>query len=684
MAPFCKGIILDALAKLNTEQYAAATAPSGHNLIIASAGTGKTSTIVARIAHLLNLGTSPRKILLLTFTNKAASEMIARLQRHFDKKITSAIVAGTFHAVSYAQLRELGKGVILKQPAELKTLLKSLVERRKFYHVSDARPYGGAYLYDVYSLYQNKEMSADFETWFSKNYEDQAEFAEIYADILREFEEEKAKFNYADFNDVLLKMRHELRKGAPLRFDEILVDEYQDTNSLQGSLIDAFATKSLFCVGDFDQSIYAFNGANIDIIGSFGKRFADAKIYALNINYRSSSAILALANRVIANNPRLYEKKLIVGREGKFSAPRLHVYDDTAAQYAHVAAQIAQSSTPREKIAVIFRNNSSADGVEVALKELGIGAKRKGGVSFFESREIKAFTDIFAMIINPKDMMAFMSTCEYARGVGSALSKELFDALIALGYGSIHAGLLRPDESVKIFEKKRKNYQLGLFDDVDIIGSVSRFEALEFDEFFRSHPVLKHNKITEGGAVFLHEIYKIFKKSGSATRSATLISQIKDSRLFALVADFIATKRATLKNGKIDEDRKKDETARIYDKCGILEQIAGKYADPQSFYNFITLGAKEMSEGEGVNLLSVHASKGLEFCSVYLIDLAQNRFPNLKLMAMGGSLEEERRLFYVAVTRARDELVLSYAKFDKIRKVSYEPSCFLREAGLVK
>ena len=656
MVPFCKGIILDALAKLNTEQYAAATAPAGHNLVIASAGTGKTSTIVARIAHLLNLGTSPRKILLLTFTNKAASEMIARLQRHFDKKITSAIVAGTFHAVSYALLRELGKGVILKQPAELKTLLKSLVEKRKFYHVSDARPYGGTYLYDVYSLYQNKEMSADFETWFSKNYEDQAEFAEIYADILREFEEEKAKFNYADFNDVLLKMRHELKKGAPLRFDEILVDEYQDTNSLQGSLIDAFATKSLFCVGDFDQSIYAFNGANIDIIGSFGKRFADAKIYALNINYRSSSAILALANRVIANNPRLYEKKLIVGREGKFSAPRLHVYDDTAAQYAHVAAQIAQSGTPREKIAVIFRNNSSADGGEVALKELGIGAKRKGGVSFFESREIKAFTDIFAMIINPKDMMAFMSTCEYARGVGSALSKELFDALIALGHGSIHAGLLRPDESVKIFEKK----------------------------FFRSHPVLKHNKITEGGAVFLHEIYKIFKKSGSAARSVTLISQIKSSRLFALVADFIATKRATLKNGKIDEDRKKDETARIYDKCGILEQIAGKYADPQSFYNFITLGAKEMSEGEGVNLLSVHASKGLEFCSVYLIDLAQNRFPNLKLMAMGGSLEEERRLFYVAVTRARDELVLSYAKFDKIRKINYEPSCFLREAGLVK
>ncbi|MBQ6224205.1 MAG: UvrD-helicase domain-containing protein, partial [Campylobacter sp.] len=193
---------MDALSKLNTEQYTAATAPKGYNLVIASAGTGKTSTIVARIAHLLNLGTKPEKILLLTFTNKAASEMIARLSRHFDKSITSKIVAGTFHAVSYTLLSKLGKGVVLKQPSELKTLLKSLVERRNFYHISDIKPYGGAYLYDIYSLFQNKEMSANFSDWFARNYEDQAEFSEIYEDILREFEEEKAKFNYADFNDI--------------------------------------------------------------------------------------------------------------------------------------------------------------------------------------------------------------------------------------------------------------------------------------------------------------------------------------------------------------------------------------------------------------------------------------------------------------------------------------------------
>lgn len=251
------------LSRLNSDQYVAATAPLGHNLIIASAGTGKTSTIVARIAHLLNLGVNPSKILLLTFTNKAASEMIERLERHFDKKVTSKITAGTFHSVSYSLLKSLEKNITLKQPGELKTLLKSLVERRKFHHLGEAKAYGGAYLYDLYSLYQNSSADESFFEWFKDRNDEQAAYAEIYDDILREFEEEKAKFGYADFNDLLIKMRNELKKGAPLKYEEILIDEYQDTNTLQGSLIDAFNTKSLFCVGDFDQSIYAFNGANI-------------------------------------------------------------------------------------------------------------------------------------------------------------------------------------------------------------------------------------------------------------------------------------------------------------------------------------------------------------------------------------------------------------------------------------
>ncbi|WP_141088411.1 UvrD-helicase domain-containing protein, partial [Campylobacter concisus] len=190
-----------------------------------------------------------------------------------------------------------------------------------------------AYLSDLYSLFQNSEQGTTFGKWISEKSEEQGVYAEIYEDVLEEFEAEKAKFSYADFNDLLIKMRDELKKGTNLAYDEILIDEYQDTNTLQGSLIDAFKTKSLFCVGDFDQSIYAFNGANIEIIGSFKDRFPNANIYALNVNYRSSSSILALANKVINNNPRLYEKHLTVSREGNFKPPRLLVYNELFDQY---------------------------------------------------------------------------------------------------------------------------------------------------------------------------------------------------------------------------------------------------------------------------------------------------------------------------------------------------------------
>lgn len=674
------------MKKLNNEQYAAATAPMGHNLIIASAGTGKTSTIVARISHLLSLGVNPKKILLLTFTNKAANEMISRLSMKFDEKITSQITAGTFHSVSYSLLKKLNKGVVLKQPSELKILLKSIAARRRFDHISDVKPYGGVYLYDIYSLFQNKELKENFSDWFSKNYEEQAAFSDIYADILEEFEAQKAKFGYADFNDLLIRMRKELIKGAPVAFDEILVDEYQDTNTLQGSLIDSFNTKSLFCVGDFDQSIYAFNGANINIIGSFGTRYKDAKVYNLNINYRSSSQILALANRVISNNERLYPKKLIVGREGNFQNPKLYIYDEIMSQYKSVAQMIhklLQNGTKGENIAVIFRNNSSADGIEIALRELEIQSKRKGSISFFDSKEIKAAINLLAILVNQKDIMSFINLCEYGATIGAAMSRELFEIFTNIGHNSIVNGFLCPDMNVQILPKKRKNVQLGLFDD-EFLGSASRFGDLSFYNEFAKNLVFKFERLTELGAKFLYKIYKFLKSVRNFDDTDEILKNIQNSEIFAHIADFLATKRATQRNGKLDEIRKKDEITKIYNKLEILNEIALKYPNAERFYNFLTIGSKEIDEGEGVNLLSVHASKGLEFDAVFVVDLAQNRFPNTKLMLTGGNIEEERRLFYVAVTRARNELTLSFAKFDKIRKITYEASIFLKEAGLVK
>ena len=670
------------LSKLNKEQHCAATAAMGHNLIIASAGTGKTSTIVARIAHLLNSGIKADKILLLTFTNKAASEMIERLSRYFDDRVISQITAGTFHSVSNSLLKSLNKGVILKQPSELKTLLKSITDRRQFHRISDTKGYSGAYLYDIYSLFCNSCVNGeDFIGWFSLNYPDQAEFAEIYDDILQEFEETKMQFNYADFNDLLIKMRNELKKGARIYFDEILVDEYQDTNSLQGSLIDAFNTKSLFCVGDFDQSIYAFNGANIEIIGSFKQRYFDANIFSLNINYRSSAKILALANKVIANNPRLYPKSLEVSREGEFKSPVLLTYDELFSQYSSVAQLIANSKYNKNDIAIIFRNNSSADGLEVALKEQGISCKRKGGVSFFESREIKALIDLVAILVNPRDIMAFIHILEYARGVGNAHAKELFDILSSAGHGNIIKGLIDPDRNSVKLPAKKKNYQLGLFDDFSEFMPSNRFSELGFDDEFMNSPALNYSNLNQNGAIFLYELRNLLLSLDKQSNSNKIISSIMQSKIYNIIVDTLATKRATLKNGNIDNELKSSVIDRIMAKARVLLEISNRHSSIDNFYNFLTLGKSEMSEGQGVNLLTVHASKGLEFNLVFVVDLAEGRFPNSRLMS---DIEEERRLFYVAVTRAKDELILSYAKYDKIRKVEYQPSCFLAEAGMVK
>jgi len=388
------------LSRLNEEQYAAATSSEKQNLIIASAGTGKTSTIVGRIAYLLNSGIEAHEILLLTFTNKAAAEMVARVAEYFGKDVAGKIDAGTFHAVSYRWLKKRDKRVVLKQQRELKTLFRSVFEKRSFRHIDvDATPYGGNYLYDLYSLYQNTELTKDFESWIKEKSGEHEAYALIYADVVAEFEALKKEYGFLNFNDLLLNFR-DMCATHPLGYKEVLVDEYQDTNALQGTIIDAMNPPSIFCVGDYDQSIYAFNGADIGIIGSFTKKFPEAKVHTLTKNYRSSRPILSLATRVIEHNERIYPKKLEVTRNNDAKAPSLLAFEELFDQYHQIAAMIQKSLTPREDIAVIFRNNSSADGIEVGLRELDIACKRKGGTSFFDSREVKAVLDLYTLLVN--------------------------------------------------------------------------------------------------------------------------------------------------------------------------------------------------------------------------------------------------------------------------------------------
>jgi len=671
------------LSGLNGEQRSASEAKLGRNLVIASAGTGKTSTIVGRIAYLLKSGVEPSKILLLTFTNKASGEMIARLERYFPKTIVSKIESGTFHAVSYRWLKQRYPNISLKQPSELKTLFRSVYEKRNFKRLSfDIEPFSSIFLYDQYSLYQNASLEG-FDIWFLDKYPEHEELMDIYLHIIEEFEEEKIKYNFLSFNDLLLKMRDDLENKA-IDFDEVLVDEYQDTNTLQISFIDTLNPKSLFCVGDYDQSIYAFNGADIENISTFTKRYSGAEVFTLKTNYRSTAPILSLANRVIERNERIYPKKLEVGRVGKSYPPVLLRYDELFEQYKGIASKIHKSYTPNDDIAVIFRNNSSADGIEASLREASIPCRRKGGKSFFEAREIKFLLDLTALIVNPKDMMAFIHIFEFAKGVGSALSKEFFQSLTHFGESNLLNGLLSPKVLTLPKLNPNKNTQLGLFDDDLEIGSASRFASLGLSSYIMRHPLLKHPRLNRDGVIFFEEYYKFMNSIKNIKRPSTILERAISSDLYKIIVELLSTQRAQLKSGEIDKSKKELSKERIERKARLLLELATHYNDLDRFVNAMVLGGSELSEGEGVNLLTVHASKGLEFQDVYVVDLMDNRFPNRKLMSRGGSIEEERRLFYVAVTRAKDRLFLSMAKRDIIKKIDFSPSPFLYEANLVK
>lgn len=608
--------------------------------------------------------------------------MLARLSQKFDSKIIKGIEAGTFHAVAYRHLKAKDS-IALKQPKELKVLFKSLYDKRVFLNLSQTPPYGANYLYDLFSLYFNATINEDFTTWLERKNAEQLQYAEIYLDVWEEFKALKAQYHYVDYNDLLLNYKISIAQSTS-PYKEVLVDEYQDTNPLQDSILQALNPPSIFCVGDYDQSIYAFNGADISIIGSFKERYKEGRIFSLTKNYRSTEPILNLANRVIEKNPRIYPKKLEVVKEQNFGNPALLVYEELFLQYAGIANKIKLSNRPYNEIAVIFRNNSSADGIEASLREIGIPTRRKGGVSFFDSKEVVYMLNLCTLLFNPKDMMAFIHTLSHAKGIGNALAKDIYEALLLLGHGDLKRGILYPDKSIKEpFKKGVQNTQLGLFDDFVEFSNIARFHTMPLEEGFKDNAILSHPKLTKEGVEFLNALYCFFSFFNAYDKPYYLISKISSLPIFQIVAHKLARERSITKEGNISEERRIESLEKINRKMSLLKDLASHYDEIGRFLNAMVLGSSEMSEGEGVNLLSIHASKGLEFSEVYIVDLMEGRFPNKKLMQQGGSLEEERRLFYVAVTRAKEVLYLSYAKKDALKNISYEGSIFLYEAGLL-
>ncbi len=667
--------------QLNPEQLKAAKALKGYNLVIASAGTGKTSTIVGRILYLLDNGIKPEEILLLTFTNKASNEMIARVAKY--SKSSSKIEAGTFHAVAYRYLKEHYPNLSLKQPKELKKLLESIVDTKNALTDDDKKPYTSQHLYALYSLYTNALKQEDFSAWLSHKNPEHTPYAAFYENILDEFENTKKKHNYIDYNDLLLLFKQAMLE-RPSPYKEVLCDEFQDTNPLQESILDAINPPSLFCVGDYDQSIYAFNGADISIISNFTQKYKNAQVFTLTKNYRSSKEILDLANQVIQRNERIYPKNLEVVKSGHFNKPALLNYNDNIAQCQDIAKRIVMRKNFKE-VAVIFRNNASADQLEAALRSHNVPSKRKGSASFFESKEVALALDICALIFNPKDIMAAIHVLSHISDIGSNTAKDIHEALMLLGNGDLKLALIQPDKEAKIYTKKKEITSMGLFEEIFALENSSRFNSV-IDKAFHSHPVLMHPKISLNGAKMLSDFFTLYTKAPTHSPSA-LIKHILESVFFQTFKTRLLKERSKNKDGSYNEFKKLQAQKRFHEKMDLLSSLAKNYQNLGRFLNGTLIGSSEATQGEGVNLLSVHASKGLEFKDVYIIDLMEGRFPNHKLMNTGGGIEEERRLFYVAITRAKENLWLSYAKNElreNAKPKEHKPSVFLYEAGLLK
>jgi len=244
---------------------------------------------------------------------------------------------------------------------------------------------------------------------------------------------------------------------------------------------------------------------------------------------------------------------------------------------------------------------------------------------------------------------------------------------------------LHPDTSIRNpFEQRKVNFQLALFDDFVHLESESKFSHLELDDKISNSSILKHPKFTDESARFFNDFYLLYKRIVRIKKPISMVEAISESKIYKYITDILADQRALDRNKKINEEVKERALLNIKRKVALIKELTKGYTDNQRFLNAMILGSNELTKGEGVNLLTVHASKGLEFKDVYILDLMDGRFPNRKLANKGGSIDEERRLFYVAVTRAKDGLWLSYAKVDKVKKLRFYPSLFLYEAGLIK
>jgi DNA helicase-2/ATP-dependent DNA helicase PcrA len=615
--------------ELNEQQREVVMAAPGPALVIAGAGSGKTRTLTYRVARLIESGIGPERILLLTFTNKAAREMVQRVHALLPGE-TRRITGGTFHHVGNLVLR---RNAALVGYASNFTILDREDARDFMDEFAQGADEGfvkfpkGDVLLDILSFARN--TGATVERVVAERYPVFGEIKDEIVRACRRYTARKRDLGLMDFDDLLvywrdiLKEREEVREGQRKLWAHVLVDEYQDTNRLQSEIVETLVGTdgNLMVVGDDAQSIYAFRGAHYANIMDFPKRHPSAKVYKLETNYRSVPGILNLANSSIKNNPRQFAKTLrAVRSEG--SLPEVVTTGDAEEQARFVAQRILElhdEGMSYGEMAVIYRAHYHSMELQMELQRLGIPFEIRSGLRFFEQAHLKDVAAYLKIAVNGKDELAWKRVLKLVPRVGKSTAEKIWALVDAERFGDVKAAIPKPA-------------QKGWEDLVILIGRLRGFLTT---------PSQMIRAVIDGG-------YEDYLQSSFANFPARL----DDLRRFAEFA------------------LRYESAEQLLSELALTSGVAGQDA------------MEEKAEEETLVLTTVHQAKGLEWRAVFVLWLVEGKFPDGRALKEVGGEEEERRLFYVSVTRAKDQLYLVFpvlADERYLRGVIQKPSRFIKE-----
>lgn len=624
LQPFRPSIHLqiDYAKELNEQQHAAVTAPPGPALVIAGAGSGKTRTLIYRVAFLLEQGIPPECILLLTFTNKAAKEMMRRVADLLGGELFS-LWGGTFHSIAarvlrvHARLLGYQTDFSIMDREDSKEMLQACLAEMEIDAKATRFPKADV-LSDIFSLAVNKDKPLDsvIEEQFSY-------FSSLAPQIVQlqaKYAARKKAANAMDFDDLLalwlrlLREHPEVREHFERRFQFILVDEYQDTNKIQGELIDLLAARhqNVMVVGDDSQSIYSWRGAHFQNILKFPERYPSAAVYRIETNYRSTPEILNLANAAISANIHQFEKHLAASRPSG-NKPVMFRCADTREQAAFVAQralELREEGRLLKNMAVLYRSHFHALELQLELTRQNIPFSITSGIRFFEQAHIKDVAAYLKLILNPRDELAFKRIVRLLRGVGDKSADKLWSAFAAQDTVSLPGSLAVALQKIASNAPKKT-----AVDWAQLTATVAQLEAPDI--------------------------------------------RCSASRMIQLIMDAGY------------EDHLQEQYANYRSRQDDIEQLAAFALEFETVEDFLTqLALQTAIEAEASNraaldddqirLSTIHQAKGLEFDVVFIIMLCDGLFPSARSIETTEDEEEERRLFYVALTRARDELYLTY------------------------